>query len=435
MAEIKPLRAWRYNDILANNIGTYICPPFDVVSEEQKQSLYREALNSIHISVPQGSAPAANAAVLLEKWKKEEILKQDPKPSLYVYYQHFSFPGESKKYIRKGFICNIRAYFWDEKVVLRHENSLPYSVNDRLELLASTQLNASPTHGLYTDEKFTLEALMDASMEQPIYDIEDYQGTRDVISIIDDPDIIRIFIATLAEKQVILADGHHRYESSLLYRAQQRQNNPNYTGNELYNYHLMYFTNTEGHDLRILPTHRLIRLSEYLDTSEILVKARLYFDIKTIENPEGIPTLIEGKHWTFGLLLGNTGHILTLKPEVHPSLTWDMSGMDMPGMGMPQMVKNTDLVVLHYFFIEKVLDIIGKAQRHHKGILYERSFEVCLQDVQNKKADLALIVNGISIEQVKNICYNGYLMPQKSTFFFPKAICGFVFGSIKETEK
>jgi uncharacterized protein (DUF1015 family) len=78
---------------------------------------------------------------------------------------------------------------------------------------------------------------------------------------------------------------------------------------------------------------------------------------------------------------------------------------------------------------------MGEAQRYHKGILYERSFDVCLHDVQNKKTDLALIVNGVSIEQVKNICYNGYLMPQKSTFFFPKAICGFVFGSIKETEK
>jgi uncharacterized protein (DUF1015 family) len=430
MAEIQPLRAWRYNDALSKNIGAFICPPFDVVSEEQKQSLYHEPLNSIHISVPQGEDPVANAATLLEKWKREGIIQQEAKPSLYVYYQHFSFPGESKKYIRKGFICNIRAYFWDEKVVLRHENTLPYSVNDRLELLAATQLNASPTHGLYTDEKFILEALMDDSMQQPIYDIEDYQGTRDVISIIDDPDIIRTFMATLAEKQIILADGHHRYESSLRYRKQQMQNNLNHAGDELYNYHLMYLTNTEGDDLRILPTHRLIHLSAPLDTSEILTKALLYFNIQTVDIPEDIPALIEGKHWTFGLLLSNTAQILTLKPEVHHSLHWDM-----PGMDMSEMVKNTDLVVLHYFFIEKVLGIIGEAQRHDKGILYERSFEICLQDVQNREANLALIVNGVSIEQVKNICYNGYLMPQKSTFFFPKAICGFVFGSIKETEK
>jgi uncharacterized protein (DUF1015 family) len=129
-------------------------------------------------------------------------------------------------------------------------------------------------------------------------------------------------------------------------------------------------------------------------------------------------------------LLGKTGYILTLKSEVHHTLHWDL-----PGMDMTEMVKNTDLVVLHYFFIEKVLGIIGETQRHHKGILYERNFDVCLHDVQNKKAALALIVNGVSIEQVKKICYNGYLMPQKSTFFFPKAICGFVFGSIKETEK
>lgn len=425
MAEIRPLRAWRYNAELSKNIGTFVCPPFDVVSEEQKQALYRQALNSIHISVPQGKHPEKHAATLLEKWKKEGILMQETQPGIYVYYQHFSFPGETKKYVRKGFICNIKAYFWEEKVMLRHENTLPYSVNDRLTLLAATQLNASPTHGLYTDENFTLESLMDASMEHPIYDIEDYQDVRDVMSIIDDPLSIRQFLAVLQEKQIILADGHHRYESSLMYRKQQMQNNPHHRGNELYNYHLMYLTNTEGDDLRILPTHRLISHIASFTVDEIMAKALPYFHIQEVDKPFDIPQLIDGKRWTFGLLVGNAAYVLTLKPEVHPSFHWEL----------PELVKNTDLVVLHYFFIEKVLGIRGERQRYHKGILYERSFDTCLQKVQEQKAQLALIVNGVSVEQVKKICYHGYLMPQKSTFFFPKAICGFVFGSINEAEK
>jgi len=425
MAEIQPLRAWRYNAELSKNIGNFVCPPFDVVSEEQKQALYRQALNSIHISVPQGKHPEKQAATLLEKWKKEGILMQEAQPGIYVYYQHFSFPGESEKYVRKGFICNIKAYFWEEKVMLRHENTLPYSVNDRLALLAATQLNASPTHGLYTDKTFTLESLMDASMEHPVYDIEDYQDVRDVMSIIDDPHIIRQFITTLQEKQVILADGHHRYESSLMYRKQQMQNNPHHQGDELYNYHLMYLTNTEGDDLRILPTHRLISHIASFTVDEIMTKAYPYFHLQEVDKSSDIPQLIEGKRWTFGLLVGDTAYVLTLKPEVHPSLRWEL----------PALVKNTDLVVLHYFFIEKVLGIAGEMQRYHKGILYERSLDTCLQKVQEQKAQLALIVNGVSVEQVKKICYHGYLMPQKSTFFFPKAICGFVFGSINEAEK
>lgn len=425
MAEILPFKAWRYNTELSKNIGTFICPPFDVVSEEQKQSLYNQALNSIHISVPQGKNPEKQAASVLSKWKQESILTQDTKSGLYVYYQHFSFPGDTKTYVRKGVICFIRAYFWDEKVILRHENTIPYSVNDRLHLLAATQLNASPTHGLYTDKDFTLEPLMDESMEHPVYDIEDYQGVRDVMSIIEDPAIIRQFIDTLQEKQIILADGHHRYESSLIYRQQQMQNNPNHQGNELYNYHMIYLSNTEGDDLRILPTHRLISNIGHFSTEEILEKSGTYFHIALCPDPDDVPDMIRGKRWTFGLLLDQKGYILTLKTALHASLQWDI----------PDLVKNTDLVVLHYFFIEKVLGIKGEDQPQHRGIVYERNFDKCMQKVQSREAELALIVNGVSIEQVKELSYNGYLMPQKSTFFFPKAICGFVFASINEDEK
>jgi len=424
MAEIKPLRAWRYHDNLCENIETYVCPPFDVVSEEQKQSLYNHPLNSIHISVPQGKQPAKQAALVLDNWKKEGILKQDIKPCIYVYYQHFTFPGETKPYVRKGFVCFIKASFWDEKVILRHENTMPYSVNDRLDLLAETQLNASPTHGLYTDEKYILEALMDESMRNPVYDIEDFQGVRDVLSIIDNPDIIHKFLQVLQEKQVILADGHHRYESSLMYRKQQMEQNPNHTGDELYNYHLMYLSNTEGDDLRILPTHRLLNGLADFAPAEILINAGKYFYVQPAQ-PENIPMLIHGKKWSFGLLLVNESYTLQLKPEVHAQMSWNL----------PDLVKQTDLVVLHHFFIEKVLGISEAEQPNHKGISYEKSFETCLQKVQKQAAQLGLIVNGISVEQVKKICYNGYLMPQKSTYFYPKAICGFLFGSIKETEK
>lgn len=425
MAEIQPLRAWRYNADLGKTIGAFVCPPFDVVSEEQKQALYRQPLNSIHISVPAGKQPEKHAAFLLEKWKKEGILVQDNKPCIYVYYQHFSFPGDTKKYTRKGFISNIRAYFWEDKVILRHENTMPYSVNDRLTLLEATQLNASPTHGLYTDKDFILESLMDASMENPIYDMQDYQEVRDVVSIIDNPEIIGQFLSVLQEKQIILADGHHRYESSLMYRKQQMQKNPDHQGDELYNYHLMYLTNTEGDDLRILPTHRLISHLAPFTENEIIDKAQPYFHIQKENKSTDLPGLIAEKRWTFGLLLSDSAYILALKPEVFPSMDWEM----------PSLVKNTDLVVLHYFFIEKVLGIASEMQRHHTGIKYERSFDTCLQKVQSQQAQIALIVNGVSVEQVKEICYHGYMMQQKSTFFFPKAICGFVFGSVNDKEK
>ena len=167
-----------------------------------------------------------NARSTLKKWKKSGILIQDQLPGIYVYYQYFQLPGSSREYCRKGFICNIRIYDWDEEVILRHENTMPVSVNDRIEILEKTRLNVSPTHGLYNDTDFVLETFMDESMVTPLYETEDYQGVRDVLSVIHDAHVIRTFVNHLKEKQIILADGHHRYSGSLIYQKNRQAGKP-----------------------------------------------------------------------------------------------------------------------------------------------------------------------------------------------------------------
>ncbi len=166
MAEIKPFRAWRYNETLSHKIGELTSPLFDVVSEKQRRNLYQNPLNSIHLSVPEKGAEVA--ATLLEKWKVDEVIKQDVIPGIYVYYQYFRMQGSPKWLCRKGFICNVRIYDWDENVILRHENTIPKAVNDRIELLEKTELNVSPTHGLYTDTSFELEKYMDEAITNPL---------------------------------------------------------------------------------------------------------------------------------------------------------------------------------------------------------------------------------------------------------------------------
>ena len=151
MAEIRPIRAWRYNNELSNNIESLTSPLFDVVSEKQRLALYKNPFNSIHLSVPLPPDPAKRAAALLDQWKEDGTLLQDHLPGIYVYYQYFKMAGSSKEYCRKGIICHIRTYDWEDKVILRHENTMPKSVNDRTDLLKETLLHASATHGLYTD--------------------------------------------------------------------------------------------------------------------------------------------------------------------------------------------------------------------------------------------------------------------------------------------
>ena len=271
MAVIKPFRGWRYAARFTDQIGSLISPPFDVVSPRQREALYQAPYNSIHLSVPCSDHPAQAAADTLFHWKADGIIQHESTPALYVYYQYFRLPGSPKPYCRKGFIAMIEAAYWQEKVILRHEDTMPGSVNDRVDLLAATELNASSTHGLYTDPDHQLEGLMDQSIENPLYQAEDYQGVRDVLSMISDPEVIEKFIAALRNKQIILADGHHRYEGSLIYRKTRTENNPDHHGQEGYNYHLMYLTNTESEDLLILPTHRIVEnLPEF--SAEIILE-------------------------------------------------------------------------------------------------------------------------------------------------------------------
>jgi uncharacterized protein (DUF1015 family) len=420
MAEIYPFRAWRYSDDLVPNIGELTSPLFDVASEKQKAELYRNPVNSIHLSIPCGDCPSENASKILHKWKEEGWIQRDPAPGIYVYYQYFKLPGDPCQYCRKGFISKIRIYDWKENVILRHENTMPGSVNEQVELLAATRLNASPTHGLYTDATFELEKHMDASMEGPICETEDYQGIRDVLGVISDPEVIARFVNIMKDKQVILADGHHRYAGSLAYMKQQMGANSGHIGNEGYNYHLMWLTNTEAEDLKILPTHRLIKELKNFNRTSILKKFEAYFTVKPVPDPDLMPEIIAGKNWTFGLIFKDGAYQVRLKPELHSIIKWNF----------PDEIKVLDLTVMHYFILQEILGLKGKDQSRSTCIEYERSFAGCLTRVLQGEVQLALITNEISISDVKTVCSSGCTLPQKSTYFWPKAICGFVFSQI-----
>ena len=427
MAEIQPLRGWRYNPILSANIDAHVSPLFDVVSAKQREALYRDPLNSIHLSVPRGDDPAAAAVAQLREWQATGVLLQDELPGIYAYYQYFRLPGSPHEYCRKGFMCHIKAYEWAENVVLRHENTLPASVNDRAELLARTQFQTSATHGLYRDEDFELETYLDEAMLSPLYETaEDYQGARDVLAVIQDAAIIRRFQQVLRARQVILADGHHRYEGSLTYRHARQAATRAATGHEPWNYHLMYLTNAAADNLRILPTHRLLlEFPHNLGDTELLDRLAPYFTITPTADANDLPEIIAGKPWAFGLYLGGQAYKIRLRPEMHSTLDWDTT----------QEVKALDLTVLHFFVLEKALGLVGPdVQRAWPGVAYVRNFTECLQRVDRGEARAAFIVNEVSMAEVEAVCHSGAVMPPKSTFFYPKTIGGFLFSSIADEE-
>ncbi|QNE39391.1 DUF1015 domain-containing protein [Hymenobacter sp. NBH84] len=429
MAEIQPVRGWRYAPALSQQIDDYVSPLFDVVSARQREALYRNPLNSLHLTVPRGDDPAAEALVRLREWQQQGVLTQDVLPGIYVYYQYFRLPGNpGYEYCRKGFMCHIRAYNWADNVVLRHENTLPSSVNDRAELLSRLQLQTSATHGLYRDDAHELERYLDEAIQDPLYQTEeDYQGARDVLAVIQDRRVIQRFQQLLADKQVILADGHHRYEGSLAYRqARRAAAGDAYTGQEPWNYHLMYLTNAAADDLRILPTHRLLlELPGNLTAEEFLARLTPYFTVLPQDDPYCLPELIAGKPWAFGLYLDGQSYKIRLRPEVHAQLDWPTT---------PE-VKALDLTVLHYFVLGKALGLGNMdAQRTWPGVAYVRNFPECLTRVDRGEARAALITNEVTMQAVERVCHSGAVMPPKSTFFYPKTIGGFLFSSIRDDD-
>lgn len=423
MAEIKPFRAWRYGTEVKKNIEELTSPLFDVVSDKYRETLYQNPLNSIHLSVPQEGPDADAILTRIDQWKKEEVLVQDATPAIYVYYQYFKIQGEQKTNCRKGFIANIRICDWDEEVVLRHEDTIPHSVDDRKKLLEKIQLNVSPTHGLYTEVDHEIETYMDQAIASPVYDVENYQGVRDVLGVIHDYKIINRIMAIMKDKQVILADGHHRYQGALAHLNEEKQKNE-FNLDDPLNYQMMYLTNTESDDLRIFPTHRLIRKIKNFDPVKFLESLAEFFHIQQFVQDNDLTEVMSGKKWAFGLLIGEDQYLIRLKQHKFFELEWEI----------PEELKKLDLTVMHYFIIEKVLKIKKTKQPSSKKISFERNITTCLKKVWKGKAQMAILTQEIPMESVKKVCFSGYTLPQKSTYFYPKAICGYLFGSIKKED-
>lgn len=423
MAEILPIKAWRYHPRFTDQIEKLTSPLFDVVSVKQKEALYKNDLNSIHLSVPKGDHPGKEAKLTLEKWKKLGLIIQDKIPGIYVYYQYFSLAGEEEEFCRKGFICHIKAYEWEENMVLRHENTIAQAVDDRMDILKETAFQSSPTHGLYDDTEFLLEKYMDEAVSAPIYEIEDYQGVREVLGVIHDAGIIKKFLHTMEGKKIVLADGHHRYEGALAYKkwyGKSKIPEKDWVG---YQYHMMYLSNSFQKGLKILPTHRLFFNIE-LTEEDIIQKLEHYFEVRVVLDPQEIGDLILNKPWSFGLIFKDSAYKISLKPEKFIEREDET----------PALVQKLDLEVLHYFFIEKVLGISRDQQRYSSSIAYERNLSRCHVQVGSGEAEFAVVTKGVSLKEVREIALHGFMMPQKSTFFYPKAVAGLLFSSIAEED-
>jgi uncharacterized protein (DUF1015 family) len=414
MAEIRPLRGWKYHPEIGK-LEDLTSPLFDLSEKSLLEQLYKNPYNINHLFLPRDTEEAARN---LHAWKKDHILVQDPLPAIYAYSQSFHSKLTGKKKEITGFITNVRLHEWRDQVILRHENIMPHSVSHRSEIFEKTRMHFCPLHALYTDEQLHLEPWVLESLSTPFAEVTDLQGVTHKISMIHDLEIIGKFQDTLGRKPVILADGHHRYEAALrLYRES------GYKEDHL-GYLPMFLTNTESNELEIFPTHRLVKNLSHWNREVFLAKLNDYFRVDLVEDPYRLEPLLEGKKHCFGLIFKDLNLFLSLKPDAMQQMSWKF----------PEQIKKLDLTVLHYFIIEKGLNIDGKDQKNSKNINFSFNFINAVSKIQQGEYQLGIITGAVTQEEIKEVCYSGYTLPHKSTYFFPKVLCGLVSGSIEEND-
>ncbi|WP_042433438.1 DUF1015 domain-containing protein [Faecalispora jeddahensis] len=424
MAEIKAFRALRFCTEQAGNISELTCPPYDIISEEERLAfLEKNPHNIIRLELPRGEEPYAKAGETLSQWLSESILRRDTDPGLYLYEEEFEAYGETHRL--KGFISLVRLVEFSAGVVLPHEETLSKAKADRFELMKATNCNFSQIYCLYMDEEHQTLARIDAlSKDTPRYEFSDGAVTHR-LWLVNDPVAIRAICEDFADRKLYIADGHHRYETALNYRNACRENG---TANPAQDYVMMMLVDMQHPGLVVFPTHRLIRGLADFDSAALLERCREQFDVQAMERKEDIEAVLseqyaQGKK-AFAFYDGGEGwHLLVLRElSVMAQLLPDKSAAS----------QGLDVTVLHSLILERMLGIDKENMAQQINLTYTRSLPEALASVQSGESQCAFLLNPTRVEEIRDVAAAGEKMPQKSTYFYPKLITGLVMNQLED---
>jgi uncharacterized protein (DUF1015 family) len=448
MAEIIPFRALRYNPQFVPDLKLVVAPPYDVISPEAQERYHaRHPHNVVRLTLAKESGDAATgrdrydrAARTFAAWQAGRILRRDPEEGIYLYEQEFSV-GEGHRITRRGLMAPMRLASYEEKLVFPHERTFAKYREDRLRLMRACPANLEPIFAFYPGSDQPIRALLDQAMDaDPQVQLVDEDEIRHRLWILRQPPSVAALTRMLRDRPVVIADGHHRYETALTFRDERRAQDtapPEVQRRRLDNYVLTYLVGAEDPGLVILPTHRLIRQRPALGGDPLRRALARHFRVETITLDPGNPVLSlrivladltrrRRDAVVFGLYAGGQ-ELLTLQ------LT-DMAVIDnLVAAGRSPEYARLDVAILHRVVIEQILGIqpTGEAD---DSISYTRDEAQALAAVALGEAHVALFQNPPRVEQVQAVAMAGERMPQKSTFFYPKLLSGLVINPLDPGE-
>lgn len=367
---------------------------------------------------PQNSPEAFRQ--LIDRLLEHQVLLQEKLPCIYPYVQTFEAFGRRQLVSRYGFIAMVDLA---GTRVYPHEAVLEPSIKQRLKFLRKTGLQAIPTHGLYQDNDFLLERLIQNNLGYPLAEVVDSNGVRHTLGRITDLKLIQRCRDVLRDKEIYLADGHHRLETHQRFLKEYREMRPSVPAGKLA-YHLMYLSNFSGDDLRIRPFHRMVTLPQGFSAEDFEQALKEFFQLKPVSGRVPLTTILSE--------LGDGGMVylsrkqtfsLTLKPEFrHPA------AISLP---LSDTVKSLMYTVLHYFVFDRILGIPYAEQSHSQRLHYFKSSGQTQKRVlEGEGSEVAFLMPEIRPETMMAVCRGGDLMPQKSTYFYPKVQGGMLFHQL-----
>jgi uncharacterized protein (DUF1015 family) len=419
MADVQPLRALHYDQAVAGPLQDLVAPPYDVIDPPAREALQaRSRHNVVAIDLPQGDDPYAAAAATLRDWIDEGAVVRDPEPALWGLVQDYTAP-DGRRLTRRGFLARVRVEDYGPGRIRPHERTHPGPKEDRLRLTRATGANLSPIFSLYSDPSGAAwTALAPHMAGAPWGEATDEDGTVHRLHRVTDPAAHEAVHAALADAELLIADGHHRYETARVYAEEVG-------GEGDHRYVLMCLVALEDEGLTVFPTHRLVQGTTPEQQEALAATLKEHFEIEPTSLEELAPPESDGP-LVMGYLDAHFQRPFRLALR-------DQAIADRVLEGMPEPYRRLDTAVVEALLLTGPLELSEHdiAELHRFG--YARSAGAGIDLVSSGEFDLGFFLRPTPVEQVREVAAAGVSMPPKSTYFFPKVITGMLFNPLAET--
>jgi uncharacterized protein (DUF1015 family) len=436
MAEISPFRGLRYNPDKLAALADVVTPPYDVISPQDQELFHRiSPYNMVHLELgrttPQDTLTHnahTRAARAFREWQRNQVLIHEKEPALYYYELTFAVSPEVLQ-TRYGFICALHLEDFSSGFVRPHERTFQAVKEERLGLMEACEANLSPVFALYSDPAMVVDHTLRIGRErEPVIAFQDREGMEHRIWRVVNPEILERVKTLMQDKPIFIADGHHRYETALNYRAIQRQRLGNSSPQAPYEYIMMYLSNLDQGGLTILPTHRLLRHMGPWEPQGFLRDAAAYFEIagyapttegqsrwrEDLEKGRLSKDTLIGLHWGQADAL----YLLKARHEVVSSY--------LAARGINSLLHRLDVVILDYLLLRHLLEMSDTFLANERNIHFKHDLVEAVAAVQSGTYEAGFYVNPTRIEQVQEVASAGLIMPHKATYFYPKVGSGLV---------